>query len=93
MNRGGLAGTVFEFDDFATAYSAKAIHDMNLYADEIGVPLRQVRQFTRYRAGRPPTRRLVYPAAAAGAIVVSRHSCSEAMPTREETEQLMAWQR
>lgn len=28
-------------------------------------------------------------AAAAGAIVVSRHSCSEAMPTRDEIEQLM----
>ncbi|QSO51332.1 5-dehydro-2-deoxygluconokinase [Alicyclobacillus curvatus] len=34
-------------------------------------------------------RRLEY-AAAAGAIVVSRHSCSEAMPTRKEVEDLLA---
>ena len=39
--------------------------------------------------GWPVERRLEY-AAAAGAIVVSRHSCSEAMPTAEETESLIA---
>jgi 5-dehydro-2-deoxygluconokinase len=39
--------------------------------------------------GWPVEKRLAY-AAAAGAIVVSRHSCSEAMPTRRETEDLMA---
>lgn len=37
----------------------------------------------------PVEKRLRY-AAAAGAIVVSRHSCSEAMPSRRETEDLMA---
>ena len=30
INRGGLAGTVFELDDFVTAYTAEAIVDMNL---------------------------------------------------------------
>lgn len=38
--------------------------------------------------GWPVERRLEF-AAAAGAIVVSRHSCSEAMPRREEVEELM----
>ncbi|OYD07392.1 5-dehydro-2-deoxygluconokinase [Paludifilum halophilum] len=36
-----------------------------------------------------PTRKRVAFAAAAGAIVVSRHSCSEAMPSRFEVEELM----
>ena len=39
--------------------------------------------------GWDPERRLRF-ANAAGAIVVSRHSCSEAMPTREEVEALLA---
>jgi len=39
-----------------------------------------------------PTERCATFAAAAGAIVVSRHSCSQAMPTRAEVEQLMAAQ-
>ncbi|WP_029422817.1 5-dehydro-2-deoxygluconokinase [Alicyclobacillus macrosporangiidus] len=42
--------------------------------------------------GWPVERRLQF-AAAAGAIVVSRHSCSEAMPTRAEVESLLAAQR
>jgi len=41
--------------------------------------------------GWAPDRCLTF-AAAAGAIVVSRHSCSEAMPTRQEIESLMAAQ-
>lgn len=41
--------------------------------------------------GWAPERCLTF-AAAAGAIVVSRHSCSEAMPTRAEIEALMAAQ-
>lgn len=41
--------------------------------------------------GWPQERCLTF-AAAAGAIVVSRHSCSEAMPTRAEIEALMAVQ-
>lgn len=41
--------------------------------------------------GWPAERSLTF-AAAAGAIVVSRHSCSEAMPTRQEIETLMAAQ-
>lgn len=41
--------------------------------------------------GWSPERCLTF-AAAAGAIVVSRHSCSEAMPTRQEVEQLIASQ-
>lgn len=42
--------------------------------------------------GWPVEQRLEY-ASAAGAIVVSRHSCSEAMPTRAETEQFVALQK
>ncbi|MCL6600707.1 MAG: 5-dehydro-2-deoxygluconokinase [Alicyclobacillus macrosporangiidus] len=42
--------------------------------------------------GWPVERRLRF-AAAAGAIVVSRHSCSDAMPTRAEVEALLAAQR
>lgn len=41
--------------------------------------------------GWPLERSLTF-AAAAGALVVSRHSCSEAMPTRQEVEALMAAQ-
>ncbi len=41
--------------------------------------------------GWAPERSLTF-AAAAGAIVVSRHSCSEAMPTRDEIEALLAAQ-
>jgi 5-dehydro-2-deoxygluconokinase len=36
-----------------------------------------------------PARKRVEFAATAGAIVVSRHSCSEAMPTRSEVEEIM----
>lgn len=42
--------------------------------------------------GWPIERRLTY-ASAAGAIVVSRHSCSEAMPTAQETEAFIAQHR
>lgn len=39
-----------------------------------------------------PQERCLTFAAAAGALVVSRHSCSEAMPTRQEVDALMAAQ-
>jgi 5-dehydro-2-deoxygluconokinase len=41
-----------------------------------------------YVAGWPPKRRLEW-ANACGAIVVTRHSCSEAMPTLEEVQQFL----
>ena len=63
---------------------------VDLYPEQIGVPLADVRRFRTMLGGSPTNvAALLRFANAAGALVASRLGCSDGMPTAAEVEALL----